>query len=85
MIQTPPLVSRIPVFGAIRPPAVQQALRYVLARDINPFASLLDLGQMFHLDRGMADNFQEAFVIPNIIFARGMILQWPLRLHSCFF
>ena len=70
MVKSPAFVCSIPIPRAIGPPRIKLTLGNILARDINPVARRLCLGQLRHFYRCMADHFQQFFVAPDIVFAR---------------
>src|SRR5690606_36848877 len=71
MVEPPPLVGRVPVGRAVGPPTVEKTLRNVLAGDVHPAACLLRLSEQLGLHRRMADDLQEALVVPDVVLPRG--------------
>ena len=74
MIKPAALVGGLPILGAIAPPRVKLFFgRHMTAHHIHPFARLHDFCEAFRFNRGVADDFQQRFVTPDVVFQGGDI------------
>src|SRR5260221_8422087 len=71
VIEAAAAIILLPIRRAIAPPGKDLLrLRHEMPDRILPMAGLLHRRQLFHLDRGMADDLEELLMGPDVIFQR---------------